>query len=174
MENIFFDSWESTLRTFLITLMAYTILIVLLRTSGKRTLSKMNAFDMIITIALGSTLANVTLNKQVALLDGALAFGLLVYLQYLITWLSTRSEAVQDLIKSTPSLLVYKGRMDREQMKKERITVEEIREAARQHGCSSMDELKAVILETTGDLNVIKDISNGSDEVLKEVRNFPR
>jgi uncharacterized membrane protein YcaP (DUF421 family) len=73
MENIFFDSWESTIRTFVITIMAYIALIAMLRISGKRTLSKMNAFDMIITIAMGSTLANVTLNKQVALVDGILA-----------------------------------------------------------------------------------------------------
>jgi uncharacterized membrane protein YcaP (DUF421 family) len=173
MENIFFDSWESTQRTFLITIMAYAVLIVMLRTSGKRTLSKMNAFDMIVTIALGSTLANVTLDKQVALLDGALALALLVYLQYLITWLSARSDAIQNLVKSSPTLLVYKGEMDRERMKKERVTEEEIHEAAREHGCSSLRELEAVILETTGELNVIKEIGAATDEVLTSVRNFP-
>ena len=59
MKNIFFDSWESVVRTIVITVLAYVLLIVLLRISGKRTLSKMNVFDLIVTIALGSTLATV-------------------------------------------------------------------------------------------------------------------
>lgn len=88
MTKIFFDNWESLYRTFFITIMAYFALIFLLRISGKRSLSKMNAFDFIITVALGSTLATVLLNKSVALADGVLAFALLIGLQYIITfWL---------------------------------------------------------------------------------------
>jgi uncharacterized membrane protein YcaP (DUF421 family) len=172
MENIFFDSWESTLRTFIITIMAYVLLVIMLRTSGKRTLSKMNAFDMVVTIALGSTLATVMLNKQVALVDGALALFLLVYFQYLITWLSVRSRMVRSMVKSTPTLLVYKGMPFMDALKKERITMGEIREAARESGCTSMEQLKAVVLETTGELTVIKDM-NDVDQVLAEVRGYP-
>ncbi len=173
MENIFFNSWESTLRTLLITVMAYALLVFMLRVSGKRTLSQMNAFDMVITIAMGSTLATVMLNKQVALLDGALALFLLIFLQFIITWSSVRSSAVRKLIRSSPTLLVYKGEMDRRMMKQERITVEEIQEAARESGCTSMDELQAVVLETTGELTVIKKFSERIDEVITDVRNFP-
>jgi len=72
MQNIFFDSWHSIIRTIVITILAYIFLIFMLRISGKRTLSKMNAFDFIITIALGSTFASVSLNKNVALADGVL------------------------------------------------------------------------------------------------------
>ena len=72
MQNIFFDSWESMVRTVVITILAYVVLVFLLRSSGKRTLSKMNAFDFIVTVALGSTLATVMLNKNVALADGVL------------------------------------------------------------------------------------------------------
>jgi uncharacterized membrane protein YcaP (DUF421 family) len=57
MEKIFFNVWESIVRTLVIGVLAYAILILQLRISGKRTLSKMNAFDFIVTIALGSTLA---------------------------------------------------------------------------------------------------------------------
>jgi uncharacterized membrane protein YcaP (DUF421 family) len=84
-------------------------LIILLRISGKRTLSKMNAFDFIVTIALGSTLATVLLNKSVSLADGVLALFLLIGLQFLITFFSVRSKRVSKLVKSIPTLLVYKG-----------------------------------------------------------------
>ncbi len=173
MENIFFDSWESTLRTLLITVMAYALLVFMLRVSGKRTLSQMNAFDMVITIAMGSTLATVMLNKQVALVDGALALFLLIFLQFIITWSSVRSNTVRKLIRSSATLLVYKGEMDRRMMKQERITVEELQEAARDSGCTSMDELQAVVLETTGELTVIKKFGERSDEVITAVQNFP-
>ena len=55
----FFDNWQSLAHTAWSGLLAYTLLVVLLRTSGKRTLSKLNAFDLVVTVALGSTLASV-------------------------------------------------------------------------------------------------------------------
>ena len=69
MSKLFFDSWDSILRTAVITILAYILMIFFLRISGKRTLSKMNAFDFVVTIALGSTLATVSLSKNVALAD---------------------------------------------------------------------------------------------------------
>ncbi len=66
----------------------------------------MNAFDFIVTVALGSTLATVILSKDVALIDGVLAFFLLIYLQFVITYLSARFKIVSHIVKSTPSLLV--------------------------------------------------------------------
>src|SRR5690554_377933 len=131
MEKIFFDSWESILRTLIVTVVAYFAVIVLLRITGKRTLSKMNAFDFIVTIALGSSLATVALNKNVALADGILLFFLFVILQYFITWLSVRVKSVKNLITASPTLLLYKGKVINEAMKKERITLEELYVAAR-------------------------------------------
>ncbi len=118
MDKIFFDNWESIYRTIIISFLAYISLIILLRISGKRTLSKMNAFDFIVTIALGSTLATVLLNKDVALADGVLAFGLLIFFQFMITYVSVRFPGFNDLVKSTPSLISYKGSLLYKTMKK--------------------------------------------------------
>ena len=85
------------------------LLLLLLRVSGKRTLTKMNAFDLVVTVALGSTLATVLLTKSVALAEGLTAFVLLIFLQFVLTWLSVRSRAVSRLVKSEPTLLVYQG-----------------------------------------------------------------
>jgi uncharacterized membrane protein YcaP (DUF421 family) len=63
--------------------------------------------------------------------------------------------------------------MDRRMMKKQRITEEELYEAARENGCTSMDELGAVVLETTGELTVIKEFGDRTDEVVTQVRNYP-
>lgn len=64
MENIWFENWTSLIRTICLTTLGYAAMVLILRISGKRTLSKMNAFDFIVTIALGSCLATVALNKN--------------------------------------------------------------------------------------------------------------
>jgi hypothetical protein len=65
-----FDDWSGLLRVLIVGTSAYVGLVTLLRFTGKRTLSKMNAFDMIVTVALGSTLATVLLSSDVALAEG--------------------------------------------------------------------------------------------------------
>ncbi|MBA2483399.1 MAG: DUF421 domain-containing protein [Nitrosomonas sp.] len=170
MNIIFFDSWDSILRTLIITILAYLALILLLRISGKRTLSKMNAFDFIVTIALGSTLATVLLNKSVALIDGVLAFFLLIGLQFLITFSSVRFEKVSKLIKSTPTLLVYKGELLLDAMRKERVNADEIYAIIREKGVGSIQDVDAVILETDGSLSVIKHTENLKSDVMQSVQ----
>src|SRR5690606_23219959 len=80
-EMVFFDSWSGLVRVLVVGTLAYAGLVLLLRITGKRTLSKMNAFDLVVTVALGSTLATVLLSKDVALAEGLLALALLSFLQ---------------------------------------------------------------------------------------------
>jgi uncharacterized membrane protein YcaP (DUF421 family) len=169
MKSIFFESWESMLRTGVITILAYVLLIFLLRISGKRTLSKMNAFDFIVTVALGSTLATVMLSKDVVLADGVLGFFLLIFLQYVITWLSVRNTSISNLVKSSPALLVYKGEILNEIMMKERIDQDEIYATIRKNGLSSIEDADAVVLETDGSLTVIRSVKSLENETMKKM-----
>lgn len=150
-----FDSWESLMRVLVVGTLSYIALITLLRLSGKRTLSKMNAFDLIVTIALGSTLATILLNRSVPLADGLLAFTLLIALQYIITWFSVRSATIRQLVKSEPSLLVKDGAFLYDAMRRERITAEEIKAALHAQGLDTITAVSMVILETDGSLSVI-------------------
>lgn len=143
-------------------IVAYGALIFLLRISGKRTLSKMNAFDFIVTIALGSTLATVMLNKQIALAEGSLAFALLIGLQFVVTWTSVRIRWVKKLVTGEPSMLLYRGELLPEALRLTRVTEEEIRAAVRSAGISDLAEVEAVVLETEGSLSVIQ--RNGNTE----------
>jgi uncharacterized membrane protein YcaP (DUF421 family) len=102
---MFFDGWLGLLRVLVVGTFAYGALVLFLRVSGKRTLTKLNAFDLVITVALGSTLSSILVTRSIALSEGVLALALLISLQYLITWLSVRSESFQELIKAEPSLL---------------------------------------------------------------------
>ncbi|OGX89036.1 DUF421 domain-containing protein [Hymenobacter coccineus] len=169
MEQIFFTSWTSLLRTFIISVLAYLGLILMLRVSGKRTLSKMNAFDLIVTVALGSTLATVLLSKGIALADGLLAFGLLIGLQFCLTWLSVRSKAVSQLVKASPTLLVYQGQFLPEAMRTERVTEGEVLASLRERGISTLAEAAAVVLENDGTLNALAQAAPGPQSALSNV-----
>ena len=154
-EPIFFDSWLGMLRVVVVGLAAYAILILMLRLSGKRTLGKMNAFDLVVTVALGSTLATVLLNADVPLLEGILALALLVYLQFAITWLSVRFDGFENLIKSEPTLLVHDSCYLDATLRQQRVTREEIGAALRASGLSDISEARSVVLETDGSRTVI-------------------
>src|SRR5919106_5772400 len=141
-----FDSWAGLGRVLLVGTLTYVALVLLLRISGKRTLTKLNAFDLVVTVALGSTLATVLLSSSVALAEGVLALGLLIFLQYAIAGLSVRSPGFQALIKAEPTLLLHRGRLLDGAMKAERITREEILAALRASGAADLSGIAAVVL----------------------------
>lgn len=152
---MFFDSWAGLGRVLLVGVLAYVGLVGLLRVSGKRTLAKMNAFDLVVTVALGSTLATILLSSDVALAEGLLAFALLIALQFIIAWLTVRSQMISGLIKAEPTLLLYRGEFMREAMRRERVVEGELRAAVRGQGLLSLDEAEAVVLETDGSFSVV-------------------
>jgi uncharacterized membrane protein YcaP (DUF421 family) len=160
---MFFDNWADIVRILIVGGSAYAITLVFHRVSGKRTLSKLNAFDLVVTVALGSTLANILLSQSVSLAEGATALGLLIGLQFLVTWLSVRSKLFSRAIKSEPTLLVRDGEMLRQVMRRERVVPAEIRQAVRTAGLSDVANAAAVVLETDGTLSVLSASSGGED-----------
>ncbi len=169
---MFFESWTSLLRVVVVGTLAYVALVALLRASGKRTLAKLNAFDLVVTVALGSTLATVLLNKSVALAEGLVAFMLLAGLQYLVAFLSVRSARFDALVKSEPTLLLHHGRFLERSMRGQRVTREEVVSALRSSGIAGPEDAAAVVLETDGSLSVIPASAAGGGEIaaLRRVR----
>lgn len=146
---------DGLLHVLVVTPIAYIALVAFLRISGKRTLTKLNAFDLVVTVALGSTLATIALNTSVSLAQGLLALALLIGLQYLITWASVRSSLVEELVKSEPTLLLYRGAFIEPALRSQRVTKDEIAAALRNSGIASIADVDAVVLETDGSLSTI-------------------
>lgn len=155
LPGMFFENLSALGRIAVMAPFAYVALIVLLRIVGKRSLSKLNAFDFVVTIALGSILATIILNKQTALLEGVLALALLAGLQWTVSRGSVGSSRFAGLIRSEPRLLLEDGLYRRDAMEAERVTTAEIRAAIRGAGIGSVEDVAAVILESDGSLNVI-------------------
>ncbi len=148
-------------------------LIILLRISGKRTLTKMNAFDFIMTFTIGSTLASVITSRNMAITEGMLALTTIIGVQYIIAWLEVRSDWFQDLIKSQPAILFQHETYQQDMMRKERITSTEIKAAMRYNGFADPSQVDMVIMETDGQLSVIpKDQSQTSYAALDCVQGY--
>lgn len=176
-ESIFFNNWAGVGRTLVVGVLAYAALVLLLRISGKRTLSKMNAFDFVVTVALGSTLATVLLSKDVPLAEGVLAFLVLVGLQYVLAWSSSRSgkfgERFLKLVKSEPALLLYRGCFLESALRQERVAEVEVLAALRNEGIADVQEVEAVVLETDGTFSVIKKADAETAGSLGNVSGYP-
>ncbi|MBI4499257.1 MAG: DUF421 domain-containing protein [Chloroflexi bacterium] len=157
---MFFDTWMGLVRVVVVGFLAYVALILLLRVSGKRTLSKMNAFDLVVTVALGSTLATILLSETVALAEGVMAFAVLIGLQFAITWLSVRWPWLSHLVKAEPTLLVYHGRFLPGALQQQRVTEAEVYTAIRAQGAASVAAVEAVVLETDGSFTVLERTSS--------------
>lgn len=153
---MFFSDWYSIYRASVMGCFGYVCLVILLRASGKRTLSKMNMFDFVVTIAFGSMLASVILNKDIKLAEWVVGIGVLIGGQFVITWLSVRSAGFRKIVKAAPRLVYARGSSIEEAMRKERVTLEEVLAAARSAGVSSLTDQHAVILETDGSLTVVE------------------
>lgn len=152
---MFFHSWSGLGRVLVVGICAYGGLVLILRISGKRTLAKMNAFDFVVTVALGSILATVLLSKDVALGEGLLALVWLIGLQWLVAWLAVRSAGWRNVIKSEPRLLALRGELNEAALRDERVTPDAVFAAVRSAGHASLGEVEAVVLENDGSLSVI-------------------
>jgi Predicted membrane protein len=153
--QMLFQDWQGIVRTLLVGAVAYALLVLFLRLSGKRTLAKLNAFDLVVTVAIGSTLSAVLLQESIALAEGAAALALLIGLQYLVASLSVRSRAFARLVRSEPSLVARDGAFCDGRMRDQRLTADEVLGAVRANGGRDLDDVEAVILESDGSLSVI-------------------
>ena len=170
MEQIFFSGWTGLVRTLVIGVLAYVLLVVFLRVTGRRTLSKMNAFDLVVTVALGSTLATILLNKNVALAEGAMALALLIGMQFVVTWSSVRAGWVRRLVTGEPQLLLYRGDFLPDALRSARVTRDEVRAAVRAAGLAELAGAEAVVLETDGSFSVVRARSGSGASGLAGVR----
>lgn len=154
--NYFFDGWDPVIRIFVVGTLSYILLVILLKVSGKRTLAQMSGFDFLITVAIGSTFGRLITAKDVTLTESAAAFLLLILLQLGFAYLDMRFGWFSQLTKSKPTLLFYRGSFLYDNIHECRINKEEILGIIREQGIESLDDVEAVVLETSGGWSVVR------------------
>lgn len=158
---MWFDSWSDLGRVVAVGATAYVALVVVLRLAGKRTLAKLNAFDLVVTVALGSTLATILLSADVSWAEGVTAFALLAALQLAVSWTTSRAPGGRAAVTAHPTVIVRDGVLDERAMRAQRLTVGEVRQALRSSGVGGLDLVSRVVLESDGTLSVIQTSSVG-------------
>jgi len=171
---MFLASPVSLALTVFVAALAYASLVALLRISGNRTVAKWNAFDIVVTVALGSCLATVILSDRTSVAQGVAAFAALVAFQFAITWLSVRFRAVERFVKARPVLLLCNGLAQEEALSRARVTLSELRAAVRGKGIGSLEDVAAVVLETDGTISVIPSLGPHRATALDDVDGVQR
>lgn len=134
-------------------LVIYGAVILVVRLNGLRTFSKMSSFDFAVTVAIGSLIASVAATS-ISLTDGVVALVAIVAFQRVLA-MARRRTAVETVVDNRPILLMTGEQMITEHMGESRITPSDLRAKLREANVTEWSQVRAVVLETTGDVSVL-------------------
>ena len=152
---MFFHDWNSILRVAVIAAATYILVIGVLRVIGEEALAKMSAYDLLVTVALGSILASVPFASAITVADSLTAIITYLGLQQVMRWAIKRSKRAERAIRDTPKFMLWDGQFIEKNMMESSILQGEVRAAIRRAGLGSISDVLAVILENDGDWSVI-------------------
>lgn len=147
---------ENMLLTFVRAIALYIIILIVMRLMGKREIGQLQPFELVIAIMIAD-LASIPMTEiGIPITNGIVPiFGLLV-MHILISILNMKYIKAREIICGRPSILIYRGKIDEEKLKKERFTINELEERLRGNNISNIGDVEYAILETSGQLSVIQ------------------
>ena len=175
MQSILFDTDDSLLRVVGSVPFIYLAVVAFIRLSGKRTTSKMNSFDWIVTVAIGSLVAAGVILEDTHIVEVLVAIAMLIGLQYLLTIGIVKSATFETIVKNGPVLLLYDSQMLKQAMDHERISEREILAAVRSSGASTIKAVRAIVLENDATLSVLlhADADDEDMSAFHDVKGWP-
>jgi len=150
----------------------FVLLIIYTRILGLRSFSKMSSFDFAMTIAVGSLLATTIISKSTSLLAGAIAIGSLFVIQGSLSFLRKRTDWFSKVVDNEPLLLMRDGVIFYDALKISRVTENDLIAKLREANVLRFSQVRAVVLETTGDISVLhtNNDTDLEDRILQSVR----
>ncbi len=163
MNNWLQDSSQNIIWIFISAVIFYFITIVASRIAGIRSFTKNSSFDFLITLAMGALLASTITSKEISVLEGSVALVTLYILQNAIALARQRWGFVNKFVDNTPVLLMEHGKILEKNMHHVRITRYELNAKLREHSITQYSQVRAVVLEATGNISVIKQPEAGKE-----------
>ena len=160
--HIFYQGWAPLLRTAIGTTFTYVALVIMLRVAGPRTLAKWYAFDLIVTVALGSTFANSVLSGNISVAQSLVGFAILIGLQFVIAFAVAHWSQLRVVVNPQPTLLLLDGKFVHDAMRRQRVAEADVRAAIRHQGIDRVENVGAVVLEAEGTFSVIKQLGSSA------------
>jgi len=138
------------------TLIIYLVILFTLRIMGKSELSKMSTFQMVILFMIAE-LASIPIDSpSVSLINGIVAIITLLFLEVLLSFLSIKSEKFKNIINGKPSIIIEQGMINVKEMRRLRITINDLFEQLRIEDCPSLNEVEYAVMESNGELSIIQ------------------
>lgn len=138
------------------TVLVYFLVFVALKITGKREIGKLSIFDLVISIMIAEIAVVIVDDISRPLIEGILPMAILVLIQLLIAYVSLKSRRIRLWVDGKPSILIRNGKLDREQMKKQKYNLDDLMTQLRERNVISVADVEFAFLETTGKLNVVK------------------
>ncbi len=138
------------------TILVFSVLLVLTRVIGRRELSSLQPFDLILLIVLGDAVQQGLTQDDYSLTGAFLVIFTFAVLQVLVSFLGYKFPRARPVLEGDPLIVVQDGELVEHNLKRERLTPEEVAESARQNGIAHLSEVRWAVLETTGAISFIK------------------
>lgn len=142
--------------TLIRTILIYFIALFVIRMMGKAELSKMSPFQMVIVFMIAELATIPIESPDVSMITGVAAIFTLMFLQVLISLISLKCEKFKNFLSGKPSILIDKGEINHNELKKLRITINDLMEQLRLCSAASISEVEYAIMESNGDLSIIQ------------------
>jgi uncharacterized membrane protein YcaP (DUF421 family) len=134
---------------------AFVLVFVLLRVTGRRELSTLEPFDLILLVVIGDLVQQGVTQSDMSFTGLVLAVGTFTILAVATSWLSYRFKAMRKVLEAAPLVVVEHGKPVEHTMRAERLTLEEVAAAARKQQVASLDDVEWAIIESTGEISII-------------------
>jgi uncharacterized membrane protein YcaP (DUF421 family) len=156
MSGAFLPGGPVLLQIVLRTGVIYLLVLIGVRLSGKREVGQMTPFDLTLLLLLSNSVQNAMTGPDTSLLGGAVAAATLLILNYFVANLSGGSRRFRKLVEGEPSLLIHDGKIIDSHMARERVSMDELHRALREHGLNSCDQVALAVLEVDGSISCLK------------------
>ena len=163
---------DVAVRGVILTVVALIFVVFTIRIVGLRSLSKMTNFDFVSTVATGSLLASAaTVSEWPEFIQCLVAIMFLFVAQYVLAKMRKSTDNVENVLSNKPMLLMRDGVMDEAALKSARVTKSDVIAKLRESNALSLDKVRAVVLESTGDISVLHG-DTFDDRLLDNVQGF--
>jgi uncharacterized membrane protein YcaP (DUF421 family) len=156
MSGAFFPGGSVLLQIVLRTGVIYLLVLIGVRLSGKREVGQMTPFDLTLLLLLSNSVQNAMTGPDTSLLGGAVAACTLLVLNYGVAAVSGSNRRLRRLIQGEPSLLIHDGKVIESHMARERVSMDELHRALREHGINSCEQVALAVLEVDGSISCLK------------------
>jgi uncharacterized membrane protein YcaP (DUF421 family) len=128
----------------------YIFLVVVLRIFGKRELAQLNPFDLVVLLSLSNTVQNAIIGDDNTITGGLIGAFTLLAINYFVVRFVFKHRRLDQIIEGTPTVLIEKGRLDRDALAKELLTESELNVVAHRQGFDSLDDIEEAVIEPGG------------------------